>query len=90
MRATGSGPGRLLRGGRRCVGGWGSGAGREAVKSLAEHIMECAEDVRLYIGCAPFFGGRRDRGTGGHGWLRRAVRGANPGPSGLSWRRAPL
>ena len=56
VRATGSGPGRLLRGGRRCVGGWGAGAGREAVKSPAEHIMECAEAVRLYIGCAPLFG----------------------------------
>ena len=56
VRATGSGPGRLLRGGRRCVGGWGAGAGREAVKSVPERIMECAEAVRLYIGCAPFFG----------------------------------
>ena len=26
------------------------------MKSLAEHIMECAEAERLYIGCAPFFG----------------------------------
>ena len=56
VRATGSGPGQLLRGGRRCVGGWGAGAGREAVKSPAEHTMECAEAVRLYIGCAPLFG----------------------------------
>ena len=78
VRATGSGPGAAP--GRTAPCWWVGCRRGERIREepgRAHHGVRRGRAALHRLRAA--FRGRRDRGTGGHGWLRRAVSGRTPG-----------